>query len=335
MNLSKLSKNELLELRFSDLKLSLKESEFNARAQQLYRELELKGLRFRPHFWIGQEWFAAEGVPGVSVPFYLMHPRLKKLEQNMMFEVEGGTKSECMRILRHETGHAIDFAYRLHRKKNWREQFGNYSTPYPETYRPKPQSKDYVLHLADWYAQAHPAEDFAETFAVWLTPHSRWRSRYKDWPALRKLKFVDELMQEIATQQQPVRSRRQVEPISKINETLGEFYERKREYYAFDMPDFTDRHLLRIFSSDDSYLEHISAAKFIRENRKDFRETVSFWTNTSTYTLDQVLNRVADRSKELKLRLTKSERETKRHFLVLLTMLTMNYIYSGHVRIAL
>ena len=26
------------------------------------------------------------------------------------------------------------------------------------------------MHLDPWYAQSHPDEDFAETFAVWLTP---------------------------------------------------------------------------------------------------------------------------------------------------------------------
>ena len=60
-----------------------------------------------------------------------------------------------------------------------------------------------MLNLANWYAQSHPIEDFAETFAVWLRPGSRWRSRYADWPALRKLEYVDALMQEV--DEQPLR----------------------------------------------------------------------------------------------------------------------------------
>ncbi|MCB0335766.1 MAG: hypothetical protein KDD62_05650, partial [Bdellovibrionales bacterium] len=117
MQLSRLNNEQLLALRFCDLKISIKGSKMEEYINQLYSELEAKGLRFRPHFWIGKEWFAADGEPGIAVPFYLIHNRLRRLEQSMMLEVEGGTKSECMRILRHETGHAIDFAYRLHNQR--------------------------------------------------------------------------------------------------------------------------------------------------------------------------------------------------------------------------
>src|ERR1044072_3467043 len=98
-----------------------------------------------------------------------------------MLEVEGGTDTECLRILRHEAGHALDTAFRLHFKRQWREHFGSFAQRYPDFYKPKPKSRRYVLHLPTWYAQAHPAEDFAETFAVWLTPRSRWRRRYRSW----------------------------------------------------------------------------------------------------------------------------------------------------------
>ncbi len=334
MQLSRMSDKALLELRFCDLKLSIEKSELHPRIQQLYAELERKGLRFRPFFWISREWFAADGIPGIAVPFYLLHPRLRKLEQDLIFEVEGGTKNECMRILRHETGHAIDSAYRLHFKKSWREMFGLYSSPYPDTYRPKPQSRNYVLHLADWYAQAHPAEDFAETFAIWLTPASRWKSRYKGWPALEKLRYVDRLMKEIATKAAPVRTREKIEPLSEIRQTLGEYYRHRRKVYGMDLPDFTDRHLLKVFSDQPEHSRRMPAVKFIRKHRVELRDYVAYWTSTNAYTLDQVLDRVAQRSKELDLRLKNTERDTKRHFLVLLTMLTMNYIYSGHFRIA-
>ena len=122
----------------------------------------------------------------------MAHPRLMRLERNQMLEVEGGTKTWCMRILRHEAGHAIDTAYRLHRRKSYKSTFGNYSDPYPEYYRPKPRSKKFVMHLEPWYAQSHPAEDFAETFAVWLMPRSRWRKKYEGWTALKKVELVDD-----------------------------------------------------------------------------------------------------------------------------------------------
>src|SRR5690606_22025626 len=149
-----------------------------------------------------------DGVPGIAVPFYLAHPRLMRLERDLMLEAEGAHEGTCLRILRHEAGHAIDNAYRLHRRKRWRELFGSFSEPYPDAYRPRPASRKYVQHLNGWYAQAHPAEDFAETFAVWMTPNYPWRRRYEGWPALEKLEYVDELMAEIADTTPPVRTRR-------------------------------------------------------------------------------------------------------------------------------
>ncbi len=145
-----------------------------------------------------------------------------KLERKQMLEVEGGTDPECMRILRHEAGHALDTAFRLHFKRQWRELFGSFAQPYPDFYKPKPKSRNYVLHLRAWYAQAHPAEDFAETFAVWLTPRSRWRRRYKGWPALRKLEYIDDVMQELAGTKPRNRTRTKVEPLSSLKNYICE-----------------------------------------------------------------------------------------------------------------
>ena len=152
------------------------------RIEKLYEELTARQLRFRPHCWLSEEWFSPDGTPGIAIPFYLAHPRLARLERKMMLEVEGGTNESCLKILRHEAGHALDTAYRLHRRQEYRRLFGRYSDPYPEFYQPRPFSRRYVLHLDLWYAQSHPVEDFAETFAVWLRPLSRWRTQYKGWP---------------------------------------------------------------------------------------------------------------------------------------------------------
>ena len=125
-----------------------------------------------------------------------------------MLEVEGGDHDSCMRILRHEAGHAIDNAFHLRRRRQRRELFGDHKLPYPEHYTPKPYSKNFVLHLDSWYAQSHPDEDFAETFALWLTPDAQWRQRYHDWPALRKLEYVDQLMRSLAGRTPPVTTAR-------------------------------------------------------------------------------------------------------------------------------
>ncbi len=125
-----------------------------------------------------------------------------------MLEVEGGDEATCLKILRHEAGHAIDNAYQLRRRQARRELFGLPSTPYPEYYTPKPYSKSFVQHLDHWYAQSHPDEDFAETFATWLTPDADWQTRYVGWPAERKLHYMDRLMASLARTPPKVDARR-------------------------------------------------------------------------------------------------------------------------------
>ena len=176
-----------------------------------------KGLeRVRPHGWMSSEWFSPSNTPGIAFPFYLAHPRLMRLERKMIIDVEGGTHAECMRILRHEAGHVLQHSYALHQHRRWRRLFGRSSTRYPSYYRPDPASRNFVQHLRLWYAQSHPDEDFAETFAVWLTPRSNWRKRYEGWPALKKLQYVDELMAEIAKQKPMLTRRTEVEPLRSL-----------------------------------------------------------------------------------------------------------------------
>src|ERR1043165_3053041 len=191
------SNEKLLDLPMNQLGVTLDGAFLSGQIEQLYTELEARQLVFRPHFWLSNEWFTPDGVPGIAVPFYLAHPRLEKLEMDQMLEVEGGTPEWCMRILRHEAGHAIDNAFKLRQRRRRQQIFGPSYKAYPEYYDPKPYSKSFVLHLDSWYAQSHPDEDFAETFAVWLTL-SDWRERYAGWPALKKLEYMDALMRGLA-----------------------------------------------------------------------------------------------------------------------------------------
>jgi hypothetical protein len=329
------SDERLLGLRFCDLGVKIEGTELEGRIERLGRELERKGLVFRPYFWLSTEWFTPDGMDGIAAPFYLGHPRLALLEKRQMLEVEGGTEHACMRILRHEAGHAIDNAYRLHRRKRYRELFGNWSAPYPRFYRPKPYSRGYVLHLDSWYAQAHPAEDFAETFAVWLRPGSRWHKQYAGWGALRKLEYIDELMGEIAGRKPPVTSRGFVKPVSRLRLTLGEHYRLKQARYGSRRPDFYDRDLRRLFSDDPAYRGNPTAASFLRAHKAELRRVVSHWTGEYQYIIEQVLNGIIQRCVRLKLRLAHSERATRTQTLVMVTVQTMNYLHAGNHRVAL
>jgi len=328
--------DKLLDLKMCQLGLSIEGSGLAARIAELQQELEARGLTtFTPHFWLSDEWFTPDGVPGVAIAFYLAHPRLERLERAMMLDVEGGTPEWCMRIMRHEAGHAIDNAYKLRQRRRRQQVFGPSYKAYPEYYDPKPYSKSFVLHLDSWYAQSHPDEDFAETFAVWLHSQSDWRVRYADWPALKKLEYMDALMQEIAGKPMQVETRRKVDPLPSLRKTLRLHYVRKRRHYGLVHPDFYDRDLRRLFSDLPEHTGNMKAARFIARVRKDVRRMVAGWTGEYQYTIDQVLEAMMKRANELNLRLKGPEDRAKLDFLVLLTVQTMNYLHSGRHRVAL
>jgi Putative zinc-binding metallo-peptidase len=330
-----LSDEKLLEVRMCDLKLSIEGTELEARIAQLNAELEARGLVFKPHYYLADEWFTPDGVPGIAIPFYLAHPRLARLEQKEMLEVEGGDAESCLRILRHEAGHAIDNAYQLRRRPVRRRLFGNPGIEYPEYYTPKPYSKSFVQHLDHWYAQSHPDEDFAETFAVWLDPQGMWATRYAGWPAQRKLEYMDKLMRELSRKRPVVTSRRTVDPLTRLKKTLGEHYRKKREHYGLDHPDFYESDLRNLFSDSPQYAKNMSAARFVRQIRREVRSTVASFTDSYQYTIDQLLSKIIDRCRELNLRLSEPEETTKIDFMVFLTVQTMNYLHSGRHRVAL
>jgi putative zinc-binding metallo-peptidase len=326
---------KLLDLRISQLGVTIEESVLESRIAELQRELDARGLAFQPHFWLSAEWFSPDGVPGVAIPFYLAHPRLEKLERAQMLEVEGGNEAWCMKILRHEAGHAIDNAYKLRQRRRRQQLFGPSYIQYPDYYTPKPYSKSFVLHLDSWYAQSHPDEDFAETFAVWLSPESDWRARYKGWPALKKLEYVDGLMRELAGKPMVVQTRRKVEPLHSLRKTLRAHYERKRRHYGVEHPHFYDRDLHRLFSDRPEFAANMKAARFIARVRKEVRRMVAAGTGEYQYTIDQVLENMIKRANEMTLRLRGPEEQTKLDFTIMLTVQTMNYLHSGRHRVAL
>lgn len=326
---------ELLQVRMCDLKLRIEGTPLERRICKLYQELEQRHISFRPHFWLSDEWFSPDGVPGVAVPFYLAHPRLARLERRQVLEVEGGTEEWCMQILRHEAGHALDTAYGLHRRRQWRETFGKYSEPYPDYYSPRPYSRSYVVHLDSWYAQSHPAEDFAETFAVWLKPRSGWRTQYRGWPALKKLEYVDRTMKGLIGARPSNTCRQHVAGLRDMKKTLGEHYREKRGRYGLDHPNFHDRDLRRVFSGEPDQTDLPAAASYLQKIRPELRRLVAHWTGEYQYTIDQVLGEMIDSCRKMRLRVDRSEDAVRRDMLVMLTVQTMNYLHAGHHRVAL
>jgi hypothetical protein len=328
---------ELLAMRICDLGASIESSELGPRVAALYDELAARGLKIRPPCYLGDEWFSPEGVPAIAIPFYLAHPRLKALELVQMMEVEGGTPEWCLQLLRHECGHAIDHAYRFSRRPRWREIFGSPSADYaPETYRPRPYSKSFVRHLANWYAQAHPDEDFAETFAVWLgSPEREWRARYRGWKALEKLEYVHTLMKEAARKPPKVAGGRRISEAAKLRTTLGRYYAARRKLFAEDYPDFWDADLRAIFTPqgrDAGEVTSESAARYMLRNRQAIVASVVHWTGDRKYTVDKLVRRLTQRCGQLGLRRPADDTRLAFELASYLAALVQNHLHTGRFK---
>ena len=327
------SDERLLDLRLCDLNLTIEGTALQARIDKVREELWARDLRFVPYFWLSDEWFTPDGMTGTAIPFYLAHPRLMRLERAMMGEVEGGTHEWCMKILRHEVGHALDHAYRLNLRRRRQQLFGHASRHYPRVYRANPHSRNHVQHLSYWYAQSHPCEDFAETFALWLTPRSSWRKRYRGWPALKKLEYVDELMADIAGTKPPVRTRAQVDRLRTMKRTLRQYYERKEGGYEIEWPDFYDRDLYRLFSDPGGPSSREFASAFIRRQRPEILRLVSPWLGEHRYQLDHVMAEMIGRCREFKLRVVGRDPQVTRDLAMILCKHTMDSLYRRRRRV--
>ena len=321
--------SQLLDVRIRNLGVRIEGTWIDEALADLHEDLARREIPFRPHAWLSTDWFVPDDVPGIAIPFFLAHPRLMKLERKHMLDVEGGTRQEMIKILRHECGHALDNAYGLGRDPRRQQLFGDRSKRYPEHYRPNPASRRYVQHLRLYYAQSHPDEDFAETFAVIIGSRGGgWRKRYADWPALQKLEYVDEMLEALRGVTPRHRNRRMPESNRTIGMTLREYYADKRERYLASYPDIYDRDLRRLFSDDPRHVGNELASRFLRRNSAEIRRLVSNWTGEYQFTLEQVLKDMIGRSRELKLRAAGPERSLKTEFAILLTVKTMDFHYS-------
>jgi hypothetical protein len=116
---------------------------------------------------------------------------------------------------------------------------------------------------------------------------------------------------------------------------LRQHYRNKRRYYGVDYPNFYDRDLRRLFSDAPEFADNITAEQFINRIRRQVRRMVSGWTGIYQYTIDQVLEDMIERARELKLRLAVPDDQARQEFTVLLTVQAMNYLHSGGHRLFL
>jgi hypothetical protein len=331
---STLPEAELLHLRVCDLRLEIPGSPIEPFVDKLHQELATRGIGFRPILYLGDEWFSPEDVPAIAIPFYFAHPRLVALEQKFMLEVEGGEPAWFQKLLRHETGHAIEHAYGLHRRRRRKQLFGPRTADYdPDHYRPQPYSKSFVKNLPNWYAQAHPDEDWAETFAVWLDPEVDWRRQYAGWKALQKLQYVDEVMKEIGPLPQKVSYGRLECQAARMRVTLEGFYRRRRKQYAEDAPDFYDRDLMGLFHPlPGAVPSQKTAAAFFRRHKRELVESVARWTGERKVTIESMVKRLQERAEALGLSHTGEESRTTIEVTAWLATLVTHYQFTGRFK---
>ncbi len=314
---------QLLPVRIRDLGLSLENSPVADLVRRLYEELDAKGLKhFRPLCYLSDEWGSPAGEPVIGIPFYLGDPRVANLE-DALNDVE--TEREVMMYLRHEAGHAFNHAYELYRTDQFRGIFGSVRKPYRDDYPFIPFSRDYVRYVPGWYAQKHPDEDFAETFAVWLDPHSHWQSRYSRWGAIKKLQYVDRIGHECSDVVPKHRGRTDI-TVDEIDKTVEEML---REYHVDESPMVADlaldADLVDIFSARKG--ESYPASEFLRERRREIVDKVHYWTGVRRTLVRALVVSIEKQLEELELvAIRERARQQTVEMTVYITTLSMTFL---------
>jgi len=317
----------LLGHRISDLGLAIRGSRVERLVQRLYEELGQRGLSFRPPVYLSDQWGCPDDTPLIGVPFYLADPRLERIEAEMSFAVEND--EEAMRYLRHEAGHAFNYAFRLYDRPDWQQMFGSFGKPYRDRYRANPFSRAHVRHILTWYAQKHPDEDFAETFAVWLTPELDWRREYSGWPALQKLEYVDGVMSEIAGAEPtaPAPSEDDL-PVEAMTYSVAEHYEEESDSVPIEDDRQFDVDLRQIFVKEKDAPAGEPAHDFLRRHYREIVARVSFWTSEHPSVVRSLVDVLLRRAESLALRVGGLEAATLIELTAFATAVVMLHRYT-------
>jgi hypothetical protein len=291
---------QLLGRTISELGLTVKATRVERLTSRLYEELAARGVAFRPPVYLSDQWGCPDGTPLIGVPFYLADSRLERLEAEEAGSVE--SDDEAMRYLRHEAGHAFNYAFRLYEREKFAELFGDYARPYDEHYLTDPLSREHVRHILGWYAQKHPDEDFAETFAVWLTPDIDWRTEYDGWGALRKLEWVDRVTGEVASLSPAAPELSDDDlPVEAMHWTVADHYASDELLPVGDARQF-DGDLRRVFARRDDAPAGEAAGQFLLRHQGELTMRISYWAGVGPTMVRSLFRALAQRADELELR---------------------------------
>jgi hypothetical protein len=326
----------LLNARICDLTLELEQTLLFRCIQKLYSELDSKKLSFKPPYYFtcsGDEWGCPDRVPIIGIPFHLADNKLVRIEREMGYT--SYDKRDLMILLRHEAGHAFNYAFELYNDPEWHDIYGDFYATYPKNFRFKfnPFSRTYVKSQGEpkHYAQAHPDEDFAETFAVWLTPRSNWRNVYKKWPSIKKLEYVDRVMRKLRNRKPYVTAGPLDSPYHSKTYTLIEYYGEALDNFKDKALGIYDEDLCRIFNvNSNGHKRSYPAKVLIRKNRRFLIETIARCTGAREKVVSPVIGRFYLRCRDLELSLSPDEEIDSLVSLSSLgTTVVMNYLHTG------
>ena len=319
-------RSALLRRKISKLALKIPGTRLEALINELYDELERAGITFKPKCYLADEWGCPNNVPVIGIPFYLADRQLSRLEGEIT-GIEAEDETEILMYLRHEAGHAFNYAYRLYTLPKWQRTFGSYRKAYHDDYNPTPFSTRYVRNVPGWYSQKHPDEDLAETFAVFIRPDSNWRESYSGSPALRKLLHVEHLVRRYGRKPPLVGIDAPDSPFEQMNMTLAQWYASPgQEAQACDLPTLIDEDLRSLFPDEGGKL----AARALRAHRRAWVRNLHHWTGMNRHLAEALFEEMLKRTDTLRLRI-ESERSGERiaDAAIFLTTLAMNYQYTG------
>jgi hypothetical protein len=320
-----------------DLGLTIGGTRLEPILAEFVEELQRLGLtRLKPRFYLSTEWGVPFQTVAIAIPFYLARPELTAIHEERMGHVEGFDRDDILRYLRHEMGHVVNYAYRLYDEEEWIVRFGSITQPYEEDYRPEPFSRRYVRHLPGWYAQKHPDEDWAETFAVWMTPKLDWRSEYDGWPeALAKLSYCDRTLGRVLDHDPLVTDDEGDEDVAELDYSVGEYYGEEGadtiEPPAF--PPGLDGALRAIFerlTDPGAAGDGLRAGSLIRSLQRGLMQNVFRWTGHFPERTRVLVKYLAERAEQLELGYAPAQEGAAVVALTtLVTALAMNHVHRG------
>jgi hypothetical protein len=331
--------SRLASIPIRDLGLAIAGTPLAAVVEEFLAEVKRLGLAVEPRPYLSTEWGVPFGTVAIAIPFYLARPELTALHAERTGFVEGVDRRDILRYLRHELGHVVNYAYRLYEREDWVASFGAITQPYRERYQPRPFSRSYVRHLPGWYAQKHPDEDWAETFAVWMTPGRDWRLDYAGWPgALAKLDLCDRLLAELRDQPPAVTAADLDEDVGELGYSISDFYGEPERADGELLPGLDGAlHTLfddaeeRAAGQERSAAEaRRPAAELLRRLGRELPPEVFRWTGHFPEDTARLVTALADRAVALGLDYPAArEAQLARETAVLVAALAMSHVQNG------